>query len=325
VYNLLEKNLPFSSGLVQLSQVKVQNVLNVPSDQSLQSRLSANLANVMQDSVNNRFIGVVSASAYPYFTQGGYVNLEDGALFDTNGKTVGYTLYITDLIALLQQLNVSVVRNNNNQAALKYRTPASKGSTALAESAKQLASVSSNLNVGQSSVATPTYQPAQVSPQASLAAPSYQPVVRSTQSAIVSPSYQPDTVQSQSSGSSDGSYTPQVASAPVISQRVQAISTVASSGAQGNQSSVISSNPQIAALQQQDIQLTRDMQLRQNQLKTETIAHRKQVLQNAILTDSQQIAANTKQIAALQGSGNARSTVLGRLGAKSSKKKNKKS
>jgi len=63
----------------------------------------------------------VSNGIYSYFTQDGYVDLENGILFDAQGVTVGYPLQFTDLMDILNQLSVSVVRNQSKQAGLRYR------------------------------------------------------------------------------------------------------------------------------------------------------------------------------------------------------------
>ena len=318
---LLEPYLSIDgSGNLQLSPVSMQSVINVPSDAASKSALSSNLGNVMQDAATNRFVAAIGASTYPYFTQAGYVNLEDGALFDSTGMTVGYTLYVTDLMALLQQLTVTVMRNATNQAALMYRAPAPTAS----------ATPQASMPQAQAPAPVSSYVPAMPTAQASAAtyqpAPTYQPASAAQSQAAVGSSYVPATV-STPVAQAQQYQAPAVpaASVPAMTQIVKTGSMLglpnpapAVSGAPV----VYSSNPQIAALQQQEASAKADMLKRQGQLATETIAHKQTVLRNAILTDQQQITADDKQIAALNGgSASGRSTLLGRLSSKIFKKK----
>jgi hypothetical protein len=112
------------SGDVQLSAISMKSVVNPPSDTAARASLQANLAAIMQDPATGRFITAVSNGTYDYFAQDGYVDLENGILFDATGVTVGFTLQFADLINLLNQLSVSVVRNENRQAGLRYRPSA---------------------------------------------------------------------------------------------------------------------------------------------------------------------------------------------------------
>lgn len=93
----------------------------------------------------------------------------------------------------------------------------------------------------------------------------------------------------------------------------------------------LNSNPAIAALQEQNAQAQADMSQRQARLAKVTgtgpsVTSQKAALKNAIARDKQQIAANNKQILALANSSApaGRSGLLGRLGSKIFKKKNRK-
>lgn len=118
---LLEEYLPVDgSGNVQLSAVGMSSVINVPSDAAAKTTLLSNLGTLLHDTVNGRFIAPIDAAAYPYFKQNGYVDIENGVLFDSKGLVAGYCLQITDLIELLQQLSIAVVRDGKGTAGLRY-------------------------------------------------------------------------------------------------------------------------------------------------------------------------------------------------------------
>ena len=123
---LLEQFLPVdpSSGALLLSSVSLSNVVSAPSDATLLQALKTQLARIMQDTKGKRFIVSIQNGQYSYFLQDGYVDLSTGALFDVAGAVVGYSLPIADLIALAQELSVSVVVNKEDgKVALMYRAP----------------------------------------------------------------------------------------------------------------------------------------------------------------------------------------------------------
>ncbi|MBV8660598.1 MAG: hypothetical protein JO129_00415 [Candidatus Dependentiae bacterium] len=284
---VLEKILPTdSSGNVQLSPVSMQAVVNPPtSNTAAMSTLTNNLGNILQDTVNGRFLASVSATAYPYFTQGGYVDLETGVLFTSNGAIVGYTLQLSDLTALLQQLLVAVVRNATNTAALMY--------------------------YGQTSAAAPS---------------------QTAQSNVVTSSGMSTATMTAGSVATNV-----VSSGPAISQAAPVATQTAMPTMQPTVAPVSQVNPQIAALQQQNAQLQANITVEQNTITSMNALAKHQkgnpnltnqinISQNIIAKDNQQIAANNKQIAALQASAavaanQSRSTVLGRLSTKAKGKK----
>ena len=143
----------------------MNNVVNVPTDPVAKSALSTRLGNILKDNGNGNFMTSVAAGAYPYFTQAGYVDLENGVLFDATGLLVGYTLQYVDFMQLLSQLQVVVLRDSKDKAILSYRAPmaapinpalsslsSSKALTASSKSATISVTVSSTA-AGDSSVA----------------------------------------------------------------------------------------------------------------------------------------------------------------------------
>ncbi len=297
---VLEAYLPNDgAGNVQLSPISINTITNLPTDQNALAALNNGIANIMQDTVKGRFVVAISANSYPYFTQDGYVDIENGALFDATGVVVGYTLLISDVIALLNQLSVRVMRDTHNTAVLQYRpsgnvpasVPAANNTSSVASatvSASTIPSSSASVQSGASAVQVPT---------AALA-------------------------NGQSSTANSGMSAAQV-------RRLKAISNLNKGNANNTNQDAnqpLSSNPSIAKLQQQNIGLQADIKKRTAAEHNEALAAKKKILQNAILTDNQQIAANNKQIAALQAlqsssantnANQARSMILGRLSGRS--------
>lgn len=112
-----------ASGNPQLLPVGMKSVANAPSDPAAKSALNSSLGLIKQEAGNGRFFAPVDPSVYSYVPQGGYVNLEDGLLFDSSGACVGAVLQPADFIGLLQELSVSVVRDPQGNIALRYRSP----------------------------------------------------------------------------------------------------------------------------------------------------------------------------------------------------------
>ena len=330
---LLEKYINIdASGNLQLVPVSMKNVTNVPTDAAAKSALSAQLGNILQDAGNGNFMTAISAGAYPYFTQDGYVDLENGVLFDATGMLIGYTLQYVDFMKLVSQLQVVVIRDAKGKSILSYRAP-----------------MTAPINAGLSSLSA-SYTPAAASSKAaSSSAPTYnaKAIGSAPQNSYVAPvasssGSNPATLNTGSSNASSGSYSSYVAPvqnqpayvAPVTKSTASAQSSTtkivapAAPVTSADTAPVYSNNPKIAKLQQQNVKLQADTEKRQKNLKTETIAHRKKVLQNAIATNQDQIALNNKQIADLAGASStqapvkSRATVLGRLSSKLKKNKN---
>lgn len=127
---LLAKDLPVDgSGQLQLAQVGLKSVANLPTTLSVQTAFSSNLSRIVHDTVNDRYLAQVysksggqgSGPFYDYFDQDGYVDLATGILFDDQGIPVLYTLKLDDLLALLNKLNVAIV-HQNGKAVLSYRS-----------------------------------------------------------------------------------------------------------------------------------------------------------------------------------------------------------
>lgn len=107
------------SGSLQLSAATMSNLVNPPSDKVAASSVASTIANILQDTVNNRFLVGVTAGTYSYMADNGYVDLENGLLFDSLGRSLGYSLQISDMMNLIAQLSVQVV-SKNNKAMLSY-------------------------------------------------------------------------------------------------------------------------------------------------------------------------------------------------------------
>jgi len=119
---ILVQYLPSNgSGGAQLSAVDISSVQNVPADPTSQAAVTTGLTQVRKDDVDGRYVATIQPSVYSYFNESGYVDLESGALFNEKGVPVGITLEVTDLLALLNQLSVSVIRDDSQKAILMYR------------------------------------------------------------------------------------------------------------------------------------------------------------------------------------------------------------
>lgn len=138
----------------KLSPVSVQSIVNLPADTALQNTVMNNLGTVLQDVENSRFVAAVTASTYAYLNGNGFVDLENGVLFDAVGQMLGYTLQIADMVSLLQKLQISVVRNSDNQAGLRYTGLAAIAANSNVTAASSLPAQASLASTSQSNVAT---------------------------------------------------------------------------------------------------------------------------------------------------------------------------
>jgi hypothetical protein len=349
---LLEEYISIdASGNLQLVPVSINSVTNMPTDPTAKSTLSSGLGNIMQDSGTARFVATVDAATYPYFTQAGYVDLENGVLFDATGLLVGYTLQYSDLMTLLSSLSVAVVRDATGKATLTYRAPMPVANINPALSAlvpsyvpqvvatqTPVASTTSTYTPApaQSSYVPATQAPAQSSyvPAAPVQAQSSYvpaPVQSSYAPAPVQSSYVPATSAPTNVPTAQATQAPSVSATSASTYAPTAQAGLISAGSVASAPGAVSINPQIAKLQLKNQQLQADIANRQKALATETVAHRKQILQNAIKMENDQIAADNKQLASLGAAAASRSTLLGRLSSNSKKKnatapvKNKKS
>ena len=308
----LEKYLPIDSyGGVELSPVGINSVVNIPTDPSEKSALSAALGDVLRDTVNNRFLAPINASMFPYFTQNGFVNIDNGALFDETGMLVGYTLQIEDLMNLLKQLTISVVRNQSNQTALRYRAPSTP---------------EVQIPVAQ------TYE-YDVQPEVQTSAPqSYVPAQQSVAQPVAqAPEVQQSVQQMVQTPVAQQVTQQQVVQAPVAQSRVVQPASQASRVVQSvSQAPAVgvsySSDAQIVQLQQQNAKMKQGIMKAQRKLRSTTISSRKTVYRNQVDTYNDQIDINNRKIAELRemsaASGNrSRGTLLGRLGSKIFKRK----
>jgi len=106
---LLVKNLP---NISQLSSVSSSIVKNLPASNSL------NIGSLLYDSMNDRYLAKVEAGDGEI----GYVDLETAGVFDEQGIVAGYILPAEDALALLNELSISVMRDNENDSVLVYRS-----------------------------------------------------------------------------------------------------------------------------------------------------------------------------------------------------------
>jgi len=126
-----------SSGSVELSTVSLADVENVPDNAQAQAAVTKGITQVRNDKIDGRFVAIIHAKTYSYFNQNGYVDLESGALFDDKGVPVGTTLQVSDLLNLLNELSVSVIRDTDRKAALMYRSAPKKVESSAVAAATQ--------------------------------------------------------------------------------------------------------------------------------------------------------------------------------------------
>ena len=361
---LLEQYISIdTSGNLLLMPVSNSSVTNMPTDPVAKSAITAALGIILQDGGNGRFMAPVSAATYPYFTQAGYVDLENGVLFNATGLLVGYTIQYADLLNLLSSLSIAVTRDANNKATLIYRAPMLTAAINTTTAATYPSYVPSAAPVSQAPAQTytPTYNPATVAQVAPVTTytPSAQVISVQSQAqtynpATVTQAYTPAAIVSAPVQAAPQTYTPAVAVAQApaslpadytydsngnivaVSSQNSAAAPVAQAPVQSYapaapvaQAQAASTNPQIVQLQNQIKVEQADIADRNKALAHEKIAKRRQVLQNAILTDKQQIALDNQQIVSLGGTAAAKSNVLGRYSSQSKKakshvKKNKK-
>ncbi|HSW76069.1 MAG TPA: hypothetical protein VLG50_03440 [Candidatus Saccharimonadales bacterium] len=120
---LFVQNIQNVNNLKQLSSVK--SIVNAPtSGTELQLKLGVNLL-MINSSADGRFFASLPAytagtnntddsspsNGYSYFANGGYVDLQTGALFDNTGISVGYSLNFNDWLAVLNKVQVTVAIN----------------------------------------------------------------------------------------------------------------------------------------------------------------------------------------------------------------------
>lgn len=324
-------------GNLQLTPVSINNVLDVPTDPAAKSEFSAVLGSIQFDAGTGKYITYIEASKYPYFTQQGFVDLENGVLFDATGLLVGYTLQYRDLMRLLSSLSIAVVRDTTGKAKLSYRAPMNMASIDPTSSSLPSSYVPSALATSSGSSATPAYVPPVNYPASSTPSSSNVPTM-STSPSAGSPSatsYTPSTPSTPSytpsapSAPSAPSYTPPALSTSPTPSTVQTSSPAKTSSPSASTppsaSSGLSGNSAIADLQMKNQKLKADLSARQKSLAAEKVAHRREVIQKAIKVINDQIKANNDQIVLLQISNSARSGVLGRLTSKVKQKRSKSS
>lgn len=142
---LFARDIPSSSGTLKLSTVEVAQVKGVPvkgssAYQQFQKTAAAfydNLGMVSQSSDGRFFAEIQPAAAtqtpapgslsFPYVSQGAYVDLQTGILYDpVLGVSLGYSLNLDDWLTVLNKVCVSVVVDTNSkkpELVLTYRSP----------------------------------------------------------------------------------------------------------------------------------------------------------------------------------------------------------
>ncbi len=338
---LLEEYISIdASGNLQLVPVSVNNITNMPTDATAKSALTANLANVMQDGGNGRFVAAIDASTYSYVTQAGFVDLENGILFDATGLLLGFTLQINDMMALLSQLSVSVTRDSTNKAVLTYRAPSQ---APIYAPATALAPQQMSTGSGAQPSAATSYSGSTTNQPAADSTPTYNPGTQtsSSQSSYVAPSTSGTTSTSTNSGlgttsnvgmttTGTGSTNSGLGSTSNVGMTTtgtgstnSGLGTTSNVGTTttGTTGTPSANAAQIAILKKQIEKTKADSVKRTEALKHEKVAARKAAQQKAIKMNNDEIAAETKQIAQLSAAAASRSDLLGRLSSDVKKKK----
>lgn len=113
-YTLFVQDIPKgSAGLKPVAPTAVKNVPTGPTSASFYT----NFTNNVLSSSDGRFFASLPAYsatnpaplAVSYVSNGGYVDLYNGVLYDTNGISLGYCLNLDDWLAVLNQVSVSVM------------------------------------------------------------------------------------------------------------------------------------------------------------------------------------------------------------------------
>lgn len=123
---LFVNNIPNgSTGLSVVSSSSVQGVPTGPESEIFNAHFTNN---VLQSTDGRFFVQLlqysdttVSPFAFSYVSNGGYVDLYTGVLYDSTGIPLGYCLNFDDLLAILNQVTVSVVSMSAG-LQLQYRS-----------------------------------------------------------------------------------------------------------------------------------------------------------------------------------------------------------
>ncbi|MFA5999057.1 MAG: hypothetical protein WC747_03510, partial [Candidatus Babeliales bacterium] len=138
---LFVQNIQNVGGLKALNSAS--SIVGAPTSPTDLNLLGVNLGRIYP-SKDGRFFASIApsdgtASTFTYFADGGYVDLQTGALFDNSGMSVGYSLALNDFLSVLSKVQVTVTKNSSTgKNQLEYRSsPVIKMQTdALAAAAK---------------------------------------------------------------------------------------------------------------------------------------------------------------------------------------------
>ena len=102
---------PIAVGKDKATNAVPSNVKNVPD--SLVSGITVDIKSIRFDQATGKYFVPIAAADYDYFGQDGFVDIENGCIYDIKGIPYGYSLVLPDYVALLQKLNVMVVWDIN--------------------------------------------------------------------------------------------------------------------------------------------------------------------------------------------------------------------
>jgi len=107
---------------VALKTVDNSSVQGIPA--SRVAAITISLKNLRFDAVSGRYFSKVATTDYAYFPEGGYVDISNGALYESTGMPQGSSLIPVDFSSLLDKLSVMISYNNITQKSqLIYRSP----------------------------------------------------------------------------------------------------------------------------------------------------------------------------------------------------------
>ncbi|MCX5924224.1 MAG: hypothetical protein NTZ68_02285 [Candidatus Dependentiae bacterium] len=138
---LFVQNINNVGGLKALNSAS--SIVGAPTSPTDLNLLGLNLGRIYS-SASGRYFGSIApsdgtASTFTYFADGGYADLQTGALFDNTGMSVGYSLALNDFLSVLNKLQVTVTKNSTtgkNQLAYRSGPVVDMQTAALAAAAK---------------------------------------------------------------------------------------------------------------------------------------------------------------------------------------------
>lgn len=104
-----------------LKQVTTSLVKGIPANRILAVQQA--ISGMQFDAISGKYFAPIKAADYGYFGQAGFVDIENGCLYDSAGLSYGYSITLQDYVALLDKLGVMVIYNSNTKKYdIVYRT-----------------------------------------------------------------------------------------------------------------------------------------------------------------------------------------------------------